>query len=97
VICNSVFPHFEDQPAVLRKIFGLLTPGGILIISHAIGRDAVNRVHSDAAEVAEDIVPDGDTIERMLQAAGFVDTMAIDEKAFYLARGRKGFSSLERK
>jgi ubiquinone/menaquinone biosynthesis C-methylase UbiE len=90
VICNAVFPHFEDKPAAMGEMFRLLKSEGILVISHPIGREAVNRLHLDAgAVVAEDRVPTPEQMITLLQHAGMVDVEVIDEPEFYLARARK--------
>lgn len=90
VVCNAVFPHFSDKPAVLGRIFRLLKPGGVIVISHPTGREAVNKVHREAsAVVTEDRVPDVHTMREMLQRAGYVDISVVDEPEFYLALGRR--------
>lgn len=90
VMCNAVLPHFDDVDLALSRVAGLLRPGGLVVISHPIGREAVNRIHREAGEVVtEDIVPDGAALARMLEHAGFVDVTVIDEPEFYLVRARK--------
>ncbi len=94
VICNAVFPHFCDKPKVLSRILVMLKPGGLIVISHPTGREAVNKVHREAGPVvAEDQVPDADTIRTMLTQAGFSDIAVTDEPEFYLALGRKSSST----
>lgn len=90
VLCNAVFPHFEDRDRALRRAFHALKPGGVLVISHPKGREAVNRIHREAGEVvAEDRVPAPESMLRILRTAGFVDPEVIDEPEFYLARAAK--------
>ncbi|MHB1459732.1 MAG: class I SAM-dependent methyltransferase [Armatimonadota bacterium] len=90
VICNAVFPHFCDKPKALSRIFGMLKQGGMIVISHPTGREAVNKVHREAGPVvAEDQVPDAETMRAMLIQAGFCDIEVTDEPEFYLALGRK--------
>lgn len=89
VICNAVFPHFTDKPAVLARICRMLKPGGTIVISHPTGRDAVNKVHREAGSVvAEDRVPSPPRMREMLTTAGFVAVEVTDEPEFYLALGR---------
>jgi ubiquinone/menaquinone biosynthesis C-methylase UbiE len=90
IFCNAVFPHFSDKPKTLLEIHRLLKPGGTLVISHPIGREAVNRLHGDTGGVvANDIIPGEDEMTRLLQGAGFQSVTVIDEPEFYLARGTK--------
>lgn len=90
VMCNAVFPHFSDKIAVLANALRALEPGGMLVISHPKGRDAVNRIHREAGEaVAEDRVPTPEAMARILGEAGFVNLDVIDEPEFYLAKAFK--------
>lgn len=88
VMMNAVFPHLSDAPAALKAAHGLLRPGGRLVISHPIGREAVNRIHRDAGEpVAADSVPPADFLQGWLESAGFTAVSVIDEPEFHLAMG----------
>ena len=90
VMCNAVFPHFPDWPLALGRIRGLLNDDGWLVISHPIGREAVNRVHSESnSTVSEDSVPDNDLMRSLLSEAGFKEIRIIDEPEFHMALGVK--------
>jgi ubiquinone/menaquinone biosynthesis C-methylase UbiE len=90
VVCNAALPHFGDRHAALQEMVGSLRAGGLIIISHPIGREAVNLRHREAGgPVGEDRVPPADKMEALLQKAELVEVVVIDEPDFYLARGRK--------
>lgn len=90
VVCNAVFPHFTDKEVALAQAMRLLKPGCRLVISHPIGREAVNNLHREAsAAVAEDRVPAAAVMEAMLRRAGFGEAYVIDEPEFYLAAAVK--------
>lgn len=89
VLCNAVFPHFEDKERALREAWRVLRPGGMLVISHPIGREAVNRLHAQHPIVAEDRVPTAEKMHQMLTHMGWAEVQVIDEPEFYLARARK--------
>lgn len=90
VICNAVYPHFSNKAGVLRRIWSLLRPGGIVVISHPTGRAAVNKVHEEAGSVVtEDRVPSVEEMARMLNAAGFRSVSATDEPEFYLVHATR--------
>ena len=92
VICNAAFPHFSDKEQALAEMNRVLRPGGSFIISHPIGREAVNNLHIGLAEVAEDRVPTAEKMRDLLEGAGFVDTEVTDERDYYSAVARKRVS-----
>jgi demethylmenaquinone methyltransferase/2-methoxy-6-polyprenyl-1,4-benzoquinol methylase len=88
IFCNSVFPHFSDKHSTLLELKRLLAPGGVLVISHPIGREAVNNIHRDAGDVvAEDRVLKAADMKALLESAGFSEVSVVDEPDFYLAVG----------
>ncbi len=90
VICNAVFPHFVNKDRVLRLIYRMLCPGGILVISHPTGREAVNKIHREAGSVVtEDRVHQPQVMQEMLETARFTDVQVTDEPDFYMATGMK--------
>lgn len=90
VICNAVFPHFSDEGRALAEAFRLLVPGGVLMISHPIGREAVNDLHRNAGDVvAEDRVPAPEVMAELLRQAGFTEVRITDEPDYFSAVARK--------
>ncbi len=90
VVCNAALPHFGDRRAALLELIGSLRPEGLIIISHPIGRAAVNARHREAGgPVAGDRVPPPKEMEALLRDVGLADVVVVDEADFYLARGRK--------
>lgn len=90
VICNAALPHFHDRSRSLHEMVRVLRRGGILVISHPIGREAVNKLHREVGgPVEEDRVPQPDVMRTLLASAGLIEVDVIDEPEFYLARGRK--------
>jgi len=90
VICNAAFPHFDDRRLGLREMVRALRPNGLLVVSHPIGRAAVNARHRAAGgPVGEDRVPSPGDMASLLGGAGLAEVVVVDEPEFYLARGRK--------
>jgi len=90
VICNAALPHFEDRAESIREMLRVLRSGGILVISHPIGREVVNRLHRDAGgPVQEDRVPPPEAMAARLQEAGLTEVWVVDEPEFFLAHGLK--------
>jgi ubiquinone/menaquinone biosynthesis C-methylase UbiE len=99
VICNAVFPHFADGPATLDLLVRLLRRGGKLVISHPIGREAVNRVHSSSCgPIQSDVVPSPAQMHSLLTDAGLTNIWILDEPDFYMASANRpdaSFSGLK--
>jgi len=90
VMCNAVFPHFSDGAWALAKIHDILKPGGRLVISHPIGREAVNAIHSSSDSIVkEDSVPTSEVMHCLLAEAGFTEIEMLDEPEFHAAIGRR--------
>lgn len=90
VICNAVLPHFTDKARALARAFTLLRPRGLIIVSHPIGREAVNKIHRDSdSVVTEDRVPAAEAMKSLLERAGFAEVSVVDEPGFYLASGQR--------
>lgn len=90
VLCNAVFPHFEDGPRALRELAKRLRSKGRLAISHPIGREAVNRIHQDTGmPVQDDVVPTNNEMRRVMEDAGLVDVWILDEPEFHMAMGTR--------
>jgi ubiquinone/menaquinone biosynthesis C-methylase UbiE len=89
VLCNAVFPHFDDRARALAEAWRVLRPDGLLVISHPIGREAVNRLHAHYHVVAQDRVPDAAWMHDWLTQLGWSDVKVIDEPEFYLVQAWK--------
>lgn len=90
VICNAAFPHFENKELALSEMIRLLCPGRWLVISHPIGREAVNNLHRSVGEVVtHDRVPSAKHMKEMLENAGLLEVHVTDESDYYSAVGRK--------
>lgn len=90
VFCNAALPHFEDKPKALQEMVRVLRHRGVLIISHPVGREAVNRAHQAAGgAVHHNRVPPPERLHAWLEHAGLVEVKVLDEPEFYLASGRK--------
>jgi ubiquinone/menaquinone biosynthesis C-methylase UbiE len=87
VVCYSVFPHFEDKPAALTRLYRLLKPGGRLLVCHTAGSAAINRIHAGLPEVHDHRLPDAAGMTALLGEAGFTDVCVTDGAAEYLASG----------
>ena len=93
VICNAAFPHFEDRRKALGEMIRMLRPGGTLVVSHPIGREAVNKLHREVSPVvAKDRLPTAEDMRELPEQAGLADICVSDEPNFYLASGRKSLT-----
>ena len=49
VMVYNAFPHFPDPAGLIRRLSGLLRPGGRLSIAHGMSRAALDAHHSGSA------------------------------------------------
>lgn len=87
VIFFRVFPHFEDQGAMLRRYRSVLATGGRLVIANLEGSAKLNMLHAGFADaVRHDRMPCAYGMRRLLEDAGYVVLDLIDEEnAFFAA------------
>ncbi|MCA1906066.1 MAG: class I SAM-dependent methyltransferase [Desulfarculus sp.] len=90
VICHQVFPHFDDQLAALRRMTGMLRPGGVLVVAHFINSHEINDTHRKAGTVVEgDLLPPPETMRRMVTEAGLVLEWQADDGLGYFLKARR--------
>lgn len=90
VVCYSCFPHFADQPGVVRRMAGMLKSGGALVICHSQSRAAINEVHRSAhGPVTSDLLPPAAAVAQLMAGAGLCPDDQCDDERCYLVIGRK--------
>jgi ubiquinone/menaquinone biosynthesis C-methylase UbiE len=90
VICYSVWPHFEDPPAVAAELRRVLRPGGHLHVWHLIPRAKINEIHASAGEaVRGDVLLPVVETAALLERAGFEVEAAVDDEERYLITAKK--------
>ncbi len=91
VYCHGVFPHLKEISVALQELWRLLVPGGRLVISHAIGRERVNAIHSRhrAAILRNDLLPTGAEVEKILLKNGWAVLECEDSEDIYLILAEK--------
>lgn len=90
VVCMGLFPHLTDRPAALAEIRRVLVPGGQVAILHLIGRKKLNAIHQGiGGAVADDLLPPGEDVARMLVEAEFQAGEILDGEGCFLVTGKK--------
>lgn len=90
IMCYSVFPHFEDQFKVIKKMESLLKEGGKLVICHSQSRERINSFHKNSSkEVSNDILPETYIIKNYFSKCGLETTTDVDDDNMFLLIGYK--------
>ena len=78
VVIYNAYPHFFDKPALAKKVYRLLKPGGRFAVAHGSGKDEINGHHqAHAAGVSSGLGPvreESAVWEGLFQLESLVDT-----------------------
>ncbi len=97
IICNSVFPHFIDQQAVLSELTRVLRYGGSLVVCHSQSREAINKFHrSHGGLVGGHELPEKSVMERMLIESGLGNVRYENTDDHYLLHAMRCRSQMAR-
>ncbi len=90
VLCNSCFPHFQDQLRAVSEIHRVLKPGGMVVICHPESRDEVNAVHRSAGvAVRRHLLPDNEGMRALFTSLGFQNVQLTDLPDRYVLKAVK--------
>lgn len=83
VLVYNAFPHFPPRDALL-EFHRLLRPGGVLLVWHDIGREALNRLHREAGKaVEEDVLLPVVSLASLAAALGYRPEVSEEDDSSY--------------
>jgi len=88
-ICFGLFPHLERKAQALMNLNRVLKRRGRLVIAHALSRAEIEEHHKGTLPVAQDLLPEGTEMKRMLKRTGFSSIHITDEPGLYLCLATK--------
>lgn len=84
IICFAVFPHIIDKKMSVSEFNRLLKRSGILNVLHLRSREELNEFHKNIGGVlSEDLLPDENTMRKILESGGFKDITIVNKPSFY--------------
>ncbi len=89
VVCFAAFPHFEDPALALREMGRVARPRARVVIAHLLSREELARHHGGHEAVADDILPDAETMRTYFRQAGLGEPRIEDRPGRYLAAAEK--------
>jgi demethylmenaquinone methyltransferase/2-methoxy-6-polyprenyl-1,4-benzoquinol methylase len=90
VILFSCFPHLSSKAMSLREARRVLTPHGMLLIAHDMGRRQMDSIQSDAGQPVDlhHLAPAED-FGNLARSEGFETLLLWDEEEHYAVLARK--------
>jgi SAM-dependent methyltransferase len=89
IMVYNAFPHFPDPERLIRRLAGLLEPGGRLSVAHGMSRAALSDHHAGrAASVSIDLISEtelADIFSRWFD----VDVVISDDRMYQVSGIRK--------
>ena len=89
IVCFAAFPHFADKQSALHEMARVVKPGGEVVVAHLLSRKELLAHHKTHPAVADDRLPDNETMRQLFKTAGFTNPDITDEPGLYLARAVK--------
>lgn len=87
VMVYNAFPHFVDPKELIRKISGIVKPGGTVTIAHGASREDINACHSELTrEIAVDLIP-ADEVAGLFDES--IEITTVTDSDVYIVSGRK--------
>ena len=89
VMVYNAFPHFPDPAGLIRRLSGLLRPGGRLSIAHGMSRAALDAHHSDSAHaVSMRLLPE-EEVRALMAPYLDVDVVISDDRMYQVCGVKK--------
>lgn len=90
IMCYSMYPHFKDKRAAVKKLAKHLVKGGKFVICHSQSREAINNLHKEVSEVVKnDRLPPVDKINEYYKDAAIETISIVDNNDMYVVIGKK--------
>ena len=89
VMVYNAFPHFPDPAGLIRRLSGLLRPGGRLSIAHGMSRAALDAHHSGSAHaVSMRLLPE-EEVRALMAPYLDVDVVISDDRMYQVCGVKK--------
>ncbi len=88
VVVYNAFPHFPEPERLIRRLAGLLVPGGTLTVAHGMSREKINAHHAGTASRVSVGLMEAEKLADIFGRYLSVTKMVSDDRMYQVA-GRK--------
>ena len=89
IVVYNAFPHFPEPERLVRRLSGLLAPGGRLTIAHGMSRAAIDGHHRGAASKVSCGLLHEDALAAMMRKYLRLEIKISDERMYQLTGCKK--------
>ena len=82
IVIYNAFPHFPDPERLIRRLAGMLRPGGTLTVAHGMSREKIDAHHHGAASRVSNGLMRAEELAAIFEKQLKVTALVSDERMY---------------